>query len=101
MRQPTHPGEVLKEDVFPSMKLSALKAAGLLKISRQYMSDILNAHKPLTPLLCLKVGKLVGNSAEFWMNMQMRYNLWYAEQDKNNQKILAEIPAFEELDLHI
>ena len=97
MRQPTHPGEVLKEDVFPAMQLSASKAAGLLHISRQYMSDMLNARKPLTALLCLKISKLAGNSAEFWMNMQTRYNLWDAAHDPANQKILAEIPTFDEL----
>ena len=96
MRQPTHPGEILKEDVFPEMKLSASKAAEVLQISRQYMSDILNGRRPLTPLLCLKIGKLAGNGPELWMTMQARYNLWDAQQDKNNQKILQKIPDFKE-----
>ena len=88
MRQPTHPGEILREDVFPEMKLTASKAAKVLQISRQYMSDILSGRKPLTPLLCLKIGKLAGNGPELWMNMQARYNLWDALHDKSNQKIL-------------
>ena len=96
-RQPTYPGEILKEDVFPAMKLSSSKAAKLLHISRQYMSDILNGRKPITPLLCLKIGKMSGNGPELWINMQARYNLWYAQQNPSNQKILADIPAYEDL----
>ncbi len=97
MRQPTHPGEILKEDVFPALKLKSSKAAETLQISRQYMSDILNCRKPLTPLLCLKVGKLAGNGPELWMNMQSKYNLWEAQHNRENQKILASIPALKEL----
>ena len=54
-RQPTHPGEILKEDVFPALKLNASRAAEMLDISRQYMGDILNGKKPMTPLMCLKI----------------------------------------------
>ncbi len=96
-RQPTHPGEILKEDLLPALKLNATKMAGYLKISRQYMSDILNAKKALTPLLCLKVGKLAGNSPELWMNMQAKYDLWLAEHDQQNQAILSDIPSLEEI----
>ncbi len=97
-RQPTHPGEILKEDVFPALKLKPSKAAEALQISRQYMSDILNCHKPLTPFLCLKVGKLAGNGPELWMNMQSKYNLWEAQQNRENQKILAGIPTLKDLE---
>ena len=93
MREPTHPGEILKEDVFPALRLKSSKAAEALQISRQYMSDILHGRKPLTPFLCLKIGKLAGNGPELWMNMQSKYNLWEAQQDRGNQKILASIPA--------
>lgn len=97
-RQPTHPGEILKEDVFPALKLNAARAARVLDISRQYMGDILNGKKPMTPLLCLKIGKLVGNEPEMWMNMQARYNLWEVAQDKASQRALTHIPSYKELE---
>lgn len=90
-RKPTHPGEILKEDVFPAMKLNASQAAKILQISRQYMSDILNARKPMTPVLCLKIAKLVGNEPQVWANMQSRYNLWEAAQDQETRKVLKTI----------
>ncbi len=97
-RQPTHPGEILKEDVFPALKLNASRAAEMLDISRQYMGDILNGKKPMTPLLCLKIGKLVGNEPEMWMNMQAKYNLWEVAQDKASQKAVAHVPNYRELE---
>lgn len=96
-RQPTHPGEILKEDVFPALKLKASKAAEMLGVSRQYMSNILNGKKPMTPLLCLKIGKLVGNDPQMWMNMQAKYNLWEAAQDKASQRAVAHVPGYKEL----
>ena len=83
--------------MFPALKLKASRAAEMLDVSRQYMSDILNAKKPMTPLLCLKIGKLVGNEPEMWMNMQARYNLWEVAQDKDSQKAVARVPDYREL----
>lgn len=98
LRQPTHPGEILKEDVLPALKLNASRAAEMLDISCQYMGDILNGKKPMTPLMCLKIGKLVGNEPEMWMNMQAKYNLWEVAQDKANQKAVAHVPNYRELE---
>lgn len=97
VRQPTHPGEILKEDIFPALKLNASHAAQMLGISRQYMGDILNGKKPMTPLMCLKIGKLVGNEPQMWMNMQAKYNLWEVAQDQANQKALSHVPNYTEL----
>lgn len=99
-RKPTHPGEILKEDVLPALKWNASKTAKMLDVSRQYMSDILNAKKPLTPLLCLKLAKLLGNEPEFWMNLQGKHTLWELAQDSQNQRVLAHIPSFKDMDAH-
>ena len=96
-RKPTHPGEILKEDVLPAMGLNASQTAQMLRISRQYMSDILNARRSLTPVLCLKIGKLAGNGPDLWMNLQSRFDLWEAAHNRDNQKILLKIPSFQEL----
>jgi antitoxin HigA-1 len=90
-RIPTHPGEILKEDVFPALGLKAVRAAEILDISRQYMSDILNARKPLTPLLCLKIARLVGNDAAMWMNLQTRYTLWETMNNKQAMRAVDKI----------
>lgn len=97
-RKPTHPGEILKEDVFPALGLSASRAASILGVSRQYMGDILNAKKAMTPVLCLKIGKLVGNVPEMWMAMQSKYDLWEVSQNKEIQNKIDLIPNYKELE---
>jgi len=44
------------------------------------------------------VGKLAGNGPELWMNMQSKYNLWKAQQNRENQKILAGVPTLKDLE---
>lgn len=93
-RKPTHPGEILKEDILPALHLKAAALAKILDISRQYMSDILNGKKPMTPLLCLKIGKLVGNEPQMWINMQAKFDLWTVAQDKKNRRAVDLVPSY-------
>ncbi len=72
---PTHPGEVLREDVFPALGRSKVEIARLLGISRQHLYDILDEKKPVTPATALRLGKLLGNGPEVWVNLQQAYDL--------------------------
>ena len=95
-RQPTHPGVLLREDVFPSMRKSVAQVAKMVGVSRQYLSDITRAKKPMTTSLCFKIGKLVGNGPALWANMQTAYDIWEAQQDKQLQRDLKKIPTLED-----
>jgi addiction module HigA family antidote len=79
---PVHPGEIIKEDILPSVGLSVTAAAKALGISRQMLHDILAERKPLSAIMCLKVARLFGGSPEVWMRLQAAYDLKKAEQDK-------------------
>jgi addiction module HigA family antidote len=59
--QPMHPGEMLREDVLPSLGRSKTEIASLLGISRQTLFDILRERQPVTPAMALRFGKLLGN----------------------------------------
>ena len=59
---PVHPGEILKEDILPSVGLSVTAAAKALGVSRQMLHDILSERKPLSAVICLKIARLVGGS---------------------------------------
>src|ERR1700759_3634639 len=59
--QPMHPGEMLREDVLPSLGKSKTEIASLLGISRQTLFDILRERQPVTPAMALRFGKLLGN----------------------------------------
>jgi addiction module HigA family antidote len=85
---PVHPGEILKEDVLPSVGLSVTAAAKALGVSRQMLHDILAERKPLSAVMCLRVSRLFGSSPEMWMRLQAAYDLKKAEQ---NKKVMARV----------
>lgn len=72
---PTHPGELLREDVIPALKLPKTEIARRLGISRQTLYDILDEKQPVTPAMALRLGKFLGNGPDFWLNLQRDYDL--------------------------
>lgn len=73
--RPTHPGEILREDVLPALGRSKVEIAQLLGVSRQTLHDILSERQPVTPAMALRFGKLTGTSAESWLKMQDAFAL--------------------------
>ena len=88
---PVHPGEIIKEDILPSVGLSVTAAAKALGVSRQMLHGILAGRKPLSAVMCLKVARLFGGSPEVWMRLQAAYDLKNAEQDKKVMERVARI----------
>ena len=91
--RPTHPGEILREDVLPALGRSKVEIAGLLGISRRMLYDILEESRPITPQMALRVGKLTGTTPESWLAMQQAYDLRLAE--KEMRAVVAKIPTLE------
>jgi addiction module HigA family antidote len=77
-RPPTHPGEVLREDVLPALELSVSEAARRLGISRQQLHRVLACTHPITTEMALRIGKFAGNGPGLWLRMQQAYDLWHA-----------------------
>lgn len=77
---PVHPGEILREDVLPALAMSKTAVAEALGISRQTLYDILNEKQPVTAEMAVRFGKLFGNGAGFWVNLQRTYDLAIAER---------------------
>jgi addiction module HigA family antidote len=90
---PVHPGEILREDVLPALGKSKVEIARLLGISRQTLYDILEERQPITPGMALRLGKLLGNGPELWVNLQRAYDLQIAEREL--APVLARIPTLE------
>lgn len=88
---PVHPGEILKEDILPSVGLSVTAVARALGVSRQMLHDILAGRKPLSAVMCLKISRLFGSTPEFWMRLQATYDLKKAEQNKKVMDRVARI----------
>jgi len=80
-RRPTHPGELLREDVIPATGKSKAEIARLLGISRQHLYDILAERKPVSPTVAVRLGKLFGDGTGVWIRMQAAYDAWHAERE--------------------
>jgi addiction module HigA family antidote len=78
-RPPTHPGEVLREDVLKSLDLSVSETAKRLDISRQQLYRILACKHAISTEMALRIGKFAGNGPGVWLRMQQAYDLWHAE----------------------
>jgi addiction module HigA family antidote len=85
---PIHPGEIIKEDILPSVGLSVTAAADALSVSRQMLHGILAGRKPLSAVMCLKVARVFGGSAEIWMRLQATYDL---KKTAQNKKVMARV----------
>lgn len=88
---PAHPGALLREDILPAIAKSKAEIARLLGVSRRTLYDILSERRPVTAAMALRLGKLLGNRPEMWLNMQHAYDLRAAARDLAGQ--LAEIPT--------
>jgi antitoxin HigA-1 len=92
--KPMHPGEMLRDDVLPALGMSKAEIARLLGISRQTLYDILNEKQPVSPAMALRIGKLLGNGPELWINLQRAYDLAIAERELAGEiKRIPTLPA--------
>ena len=80
MHNPPHPGHVLREWIPENMSVTS--AAKALKISRVSLSKILNTNTNtnISAEMAIRLSQLLGTSSDLWLNMQVKYNLWQAEQ---------------------
>ncbi len=72
---PMHPGEILREEILPAMKIGKAELADRLHISRQTLYNLLNEKQSVTANLALRLGKLFGNTPEFWLGLQQKFDL--------------------------
>lgn len=82
---PTHPGEMLREDFMPDFGLTASTLAASLGVSRQTIHELLKEDRSLSPLMALRLARLFGNSAAFWLNAQRASDLWESEQGHRDE----------------
>jgi antitoxin HigA-1 len=80
MFNPPHPGEVLRELCLEPLGLTVTEAAQALGVSRKTLSALLNGRSGISPEMAIRLSKAFDTSAESWLNQQMQYDLWIAEQ---------------------
>ena len=81
-RRPTHPRAIRRWDVLPSLGLTQGELAGRLGVSRRTVSEIVHERRPVTPDMALRLARLLGGSAESWLNMQRAVDLWELQRGR-------------------
>ncbi|MGA7193191.1 MAG: HigA family addiction module antitoxin [Anaerolineales bacterium] len=81
-RPPTHPGEMLLEEFLNPMSLTQRELADAIHVPYQRINDIVNGRRSVTPSTALRLGKYFNMSADFWMNLQIRWDMYFARQDE-------------------
>ncbi len=83
-RPPTHPGEMLLEEFLKPMGITQKELADSIRVPYQRVNEIVNGRRGITPSTALRLAKFFNMSADFWMNLQLRWDLYFAQQDENN-----------------
>ena len=81
-RKPTHPGEVLLEDVIKPLGITITEAAQDLGISRKTLSELIHGKCSLSPEMAVRIAKATNTSPESWLAMQTKLDLSQAMQDE-------------------
>jgi antitoxin HigA-1 len=93
LRNPSHPGLIIRDDVLPELQLSVNEAAEQLGVSRVTLSRVINGRSAITAEMALRIGKWVGNGPEIWLRMQGQYDLWQARKKGEPMVKKAKRPA--------
>jgi len=83
----THPGELLKEEILKANNLSVTEAASMLGVTRAALSNVINEKAAISPLMALRITKVFGGTAEFWVRMQAAHDLRNAEIEILKRKL--------------
>ena len=81
-REPTHPGEMLLEEFLKPMRLSQRDLADGIHVPYQRINEIVNGRRGVTPSTALRLAKYFGTSAGFWMNLQLRWDLYHVQKSE-------------------
>ena len=94
-REPTHPGEMLVEEFLHPMDLTQRALAKAIHVPYQRVNEIVNGKRGITPSTALRLARFFAVSADFWLNLQMRWDLYKAQQVEKSE--LAMIKDFRHL----
>jgi addiction module HigA family antidote len=93
MKNPVHPGKIIRHDCLVPLGLTVTAAAKALRVSRQALNNLLNGKAGVTPEMAIRLEKAFGGTADTWLRMQMNYDLARAMKAENKIKVTRYKPA--------
>lgn len=91
-RKPTPPGEMLLEEFLKPLQVSQQTLADALHVPFQRINEIIHGRRRVTPSTALRLSKYLGTTPGYWMNLQLRCDLYEAEQEE--ARVIEEIKPF-------
>ncbi len=89
-RQPTSPGEMLREEFLLPMRITQRQLADAIHVPYQRINEIVNGRRGITPATALRLAKYFEVSPDFWMNLQVRWDLYQAQQSESNELLMIQ-----------
>ncbi len=92
---PTHPGEMLLEELLKPLGLSQVELAKLIGVSYPRVNELIHGKRRMTPDIALRLERLFGMEAQFWLNLQLAWDLYHALHAPEAQAIaqIQRLPA--------
>lgn len=87
MKNPPHPGEIVREECLVPLGLTVTAAAKGLGVTRKALSELLNGHSGVSPEMAVRLSKAFGSTAELWLRLQMQFDLAKVESRATRIKV--------------
>ena len=91
-RTPIHPGEILLEEFLRPLSITQRQLATAIHVPYQRINELINERRGVSPATALRLAQFFGDSSEFWLKLQMRWDLYHAH--KSEAKVLASIERY-------
>ena len=103
-RTPTHPGDMLLQEFLIPMGLSQQDLADAIRVPYQRVNELINGRRGMTPSTALRLERFFGMQASFWLNLQLRWDLYFTQEKEKNEldviepyRVIRQIDATDEL----
>ena len=93
MKNPPHPGDLIKTEIIEAAGLSVTKAAEVLKVRRATLSDLLNSKASLSPEMALRIEKAFGPDMNHLLRMQLAYDVAETRQRWRDMAVQRYVPV--------
>ena len=84
-REPTHPGEILREEFLHAMGITQQELAARIHVPFWRVNELINRKRGVTPSTALRLAKYFGTTPSFWMNLQLRWDMYRAQEKEADQ----------------
>lgn len=83
-RAPTHPGEMLLEEFLIPLEINQRELADAIHVPYQRINELVNGRRGITPSTALRLARFFDMTPDFWMNLQLRWDLFEAQRKESS-----------------